>query len=233
MTVRAARLISIIPLAGPDIVMPLPKPLTLIEGRPLLAHTLGSRPWVKSGELTSDAMIFVLKEGDTLPALREFVNTQFPGCRIVVISEVSRGALLSALAGASLIQTLDSPIVVDLVDILYSADFSPSSLFETHPSVDGILPYFESDLPKYSYMEIQGGRVTRTMEKQVISTHASAGTYFFRNLSCLLKAAADSVAQYATHHVNGNLFLCPCFNGLISPTREVLPIPVTNVVSKS
>jgi len=97
----------------------------------------------------------------------------------------------------------------------------------------GIIPYFESEHPKYSYLEIENGVVKRTREKQVISSHASAGTYFFRSLSVFLSAVADSLRHVEDYSVRGNLFLCPSFNGIIAADQTVLPVLVSNVRSLS
>ena len=44
----------------------------------------------------------------------------------------------------------------------------------------GVLISFESDQPKYSYAEVgEDGYVMRTAEKEVISSHALCGAYFF------------------------------------------------------
>lgn len=44
----------------------------------------------------------------------------------------------------------------------------------------GMVVSFESNLPKYSYAEINSkGLVVRTAEKEVISNHALCGAYFF------------------------------------------------------
>ena len=226
--------IGIIPLAGPDIFTPTGvKPLMLIDGVPILLRTLESRTWVKSGELESKNMIFILQDDSRALPLRKFVATHFPESRTVLLSQYSRGALMSALAGVSLILDFLQPIVVDLVDIIYDSNFSPTALFANAISTVGILPYFEASDPKYSYLDIQDGKVMSTVEKQVISTKASAGTYFFKNLTTFLMAASDSVTHPERHQVNQSLFVCPCFNGIISPTHHVIPVPVTNVVPVS
>lgn len=226
--------IGIIPLAGPDIITPNGlKPLLPIDGVPMLLRTLVSRSWVKSGELSSQNMIFVIQEDTRIQPLRDFISTNFPGSRVVALSTLTKGALLSSLAGASLITDYSMPIAVDLVDIIYDAEFSPTALFKNQLDTVGIVPYFEANDPKYSYLEIQDGVVIKTAEKKVISTHASAGTYFFKDLATFLTAASHSVAHAERYQVNNNLFLCPCFNGLVGPDQNVIPLPVTNVIPVS
>ena len=54
----------------------------------------------------------------------------------------------------------------------------------------GMLVSFESNLPKYSYAEVDSsGYVIRTAEKEVISNHALCGAYFFSSAQGFLNAA--------------------------------------------
>jgi hypothetical protein len=104
------------------------------------------------------------------------------------------------------------------------------------PAVGGVLPCFPSDEPRYSYAEIAAdGSVVRTVEKRVISSHASAGTYLFRDAALFLRAAAHSLEYADSLAHKGALFLCPAMNGVIAEGLRVLPVPVGNVrpVSKS
>lgn len=53
-----------------------------------------------------------------------------------------------------------------------------------------MLVSFESDLPKYSYAEIDANNIVRrTAEKEVISNHALCGAYFFSSGKGFLKVA--------------------------------------------
>jgi hypothetical protein len=92
-----------------------------------------------------------------------------------------------------------------------------------------VIPYFESENPKYSYLDIPDLNtqdVRRTKEKEVISTHASSGTYYFRSLSVFLAAAAMSVSQRDDYQVKGALFICPTFNPVIHAGWKVVGLPV-------
>ena len=54
----------------------------------------------------------------------------------------------------------------------------------------GMLVSFESSEPRYSYAEADGNMIVkRTAEKEVISSHALCGAYFFSSAKGFLKAA--------------------------------------------
>ncbi len=224
----------IVPLAGPDFVQPdgHVRPLTMIEGTPLLETALTSRAWWRDGSLRPDGITFVLRDIPEATPVRAFIAERFAGARIATVSELTGGALLSALAGTALAMAPDLPLCVDLVDILYDGPEALLSRFDD-PAVAGVIPWFTSDRPKYSYLEIVDGRVVRTAEKQVISTNASAGTYFFRDTPTFLDAAAWSLRHRETVARNGVLFLCPSFNAPAAQGRTVLPVKVDRVRSFS
>lgn len=204
----------IVPLAGPDFYNERYgyKPLCEIEGKPLLEVALMSRCWYKNGEVTNDKIIFVIRDNQMYDKFEIYLKENFCGSKVVKISDYTKGALLSAMAGASLINDFTEPIVVDLIDILYEGDFSPTKIFESDINIGGILPYFNSCNEKYSYLEIVNGYVTQTVEKKVISNDASAGTYFFKNLNVFLEAVSGSVKFDKIISYNNNLFLCPSYN---------------------
>lgn len=202
----------IVPLAGPDVYGKegFIRPLMPIEGIPLVQKVLQSRPWFNEIQL-----IFVLRENPLLPQLRKALLSLFPVAAFATVSHLCRGALMSAQAATSLITDFERPVIVDLVDILYKADFSPRSFFEKDDHLMGIIPYFISDNPKYSYLELdEEGSLIEAKEKVVISSFASAGTYFFRHVSAFLLAAADTITDHEEQQHQNNLFVCPSFNAL-------------------
>jgi hypothetical protein len=224
-------MISLVPLAGPDFVHPTLgiKPLMLLDGEPLLRRVITSRPWWRSGHLQPSGLIFVLRDVPETAQVIERIDDWFPGAQKVVISSLTGGALMSALAGVSLIKDFNAPLCVDLVDILYDTRELMVDRFEDN-SVSGVVPYFDSQESCYSYFDINTeGLVTRAVEKQVISDHASAGTYFFRDAATYLNAVAFSLGHLEELAVRGVLFVCPAMNYIINAGQKVVPVPVERV----
>ena len=225
----------IVPLAGPDFVHPTLgiKPLMPIDGEPLLRKVITSRPWWRSGNLQPSNLIFVLRDIPETVKFIEDLDDWFPGSRKVIISSLTSGALMSALAGVSLIKDFTAPLCIDLVDILYETEELILDRFQDD-SIGGVVPYFTSDESCYSYFEMNTeGFVTHAVEKQVISSHASAGTYWFRDTATYLNAAAFSLNHISELSVKGILFVCPAMNYIINTGKKVVPIPVDNIQSVS
>lgn len=226
----------IVPLAGPDCWHPSYGIRALVDcqGEPLVKKAITSRCWYQSGELIDSQILFVVREFEQLSVLVNYLKTTFPGSHIITISHMTRGALLTAASAIGLVSDFHQPLVIDLVDILYEANFSPLQLFQADTNLLGILPYFNSNNEKYSYLEIKNNVVVRTAEKKRISEHASAGTYIFRNSHTFLKALSYSLENFTELQYNSYLFVCPSFNALakdgIVKAIEVFP---TNEMSLS
>jgi hypothetical protein len=219
----------VIPLAGPDFVTPQwgVRALYPVDGVPLLEAAVTSRPWWRRGALRPEGLVFAMRDVPEADEVRRFIGDRFAGAQIVGLSDLSGGALLSALAAVALLRDPDAALVVDLVDILFDSEADCAAIF-ADPRVAGALPWFESDDDCYSYLELDGDRVRRAVEKRVISRHASAGTYLFRDAATFLDAAAYSLRNRQALAWRGALFLCPAFNGLIEKDQIVRPIAVSN-----
>src|SRR5262249_32302124 len=150
----------------------------------------------RSGRLRDESLVFVLRR---IPEAEQFapqLAAWFPASRTVWLSDLSQGALLSALAGGALGARPAAPLLIDLAHVPFDAAapaFDPCRALEAQ----GVLPWFESSDPAFSYAEIaaDGVSVLRTAEKKVISRHASAGVYGFADLPTWLEAAAYAIAN--------------------------------------
>ena len=226
-------MLCIVPLAGPDFHDPAygVKPFTRVGGETLIEATLGRRSWLRNGMLQTADIVFVLRDIPQAADAGARLAQIFPGARFVFLSDGTGGALLSALAGASLARD-EGPVIVDLADLAFDMDYEMSGRLAV-PKADGFIPWFHSADPAYSYLRFEGDRIVETAEKQVISRHASAGVYAFASLSRFLRAAAGCLSNPAAYRVKGALFLCPAYNVLIAEGCHIEGGEVGNVQAHS
>lgn len=215
----------VIPLAGPDFDLPDGgvKAAIEIEDRPLLRRALEERIWWRRGQACDRDLVFVLKES---PASRSFAEQRltawYPRARSVFLSDVTSGAALSALAGVALARDAAEPVCIDLVDIEYRSTFDPIAEFAGRSELGAAALTFSSQNAIYSYLRTDGeGRVVEAAEKRVISSRASAGTYFFASAAVYLAALAHNLASPAAVTHRGLFFVCPVLNGVIANGLEV------------
>jgi hypothetical protein len=227
----------VVPLAGPQLTHPVHGliPKYKVDGVPLLRRTIETRHWWRTGRLRARDLIFVLREGRELQEIGAAVGDWFPGCSTVILPHVTRGAVLSALAGTASVTALDEPLIVDLADILYETDKDIEACFAADRCAGAIATYFESDDACYSYLTFgSDGSVVSAVEKKVVSSHASAGTYIFRTAGHFVAAAGRSLVDAREElTVNGALFVCPVLNSVVRQGLRVIAAEAREVRSVS
>ena len=220
----------IVPLAGPDFVSANGKVKSLCEinSEPVLKAALESRPWF--GNVF--CYIFTLYDcNETRLFYSEYLVKWFPGCKAVFIPSFTLGAAFSVLPALSLISDVNTPIIIDLADILYVSRLDLTAKFLANTSLGAIALSFTSSKPEYSYLQCSSdGFVQRAAEKSVISSNASAGTYIFRDVAVYLDALSHSVINKSSQTYNDLFYVCPLFNGVVSRHRQVVLEPVDSVV---
>lgn len=214
----------IVPLAGPDFILldGQVKAEIPYRGTTLLQACLESRPWRALGGDDGAGYVFVLYDTETTRAFADrYLRKHYPASRQVFLSAYTKGAAFSVLAGCSLAQS-DEMLVVDLADILYESQLeSPQALLDEDSSAGAIGLTFKASSPSYSYLREENGLVVEAREKVVISEHASAGTYIFKDVATYLAALAWYQAHPEYLH-NELYFICPMFNGVIANGQKVV-----------
>lgn len=219
----------IVPLAGPDFVADdgRLKALQRIEGRALLRHMLESRPWAR--DVTGYAFV-LFDRPETRAFAGDTLAQWYPGARMIFLSAYSQGAALSALAGLATGQDFLAPLIVDLADIFYRSTLDPAAALAADPGCGGIALSFPSQDPVYSYLRTDAsGRVVEAAEKRVISAHASAGTYVFRDAPTYLRALAHAMEHAESQTCRELFFVCPLMNGVLAQGLSVRLSPVTDI----
>lgn len=212
----------IVPLAGPDFVDSNGqiKALLPYKDQPILRYTLHSRPWAY---IAKTYTFILLDTPKTRLFAEDFLSPWFNNSRFVFISNVSQGAACSTLAGLSILNDFNSPIVVDLADIIYEFKNYPApSLTFSDSFIGAYALTFLSKNPSYSYLKYDAnGNFLYSREKSVVSTIASAGTYVFKNMATFLRAMAYAYDYPDLHTYNNLFYVCPLFNGVHSQQLSV------------
>ena len=79
---------------------------------------------------------------------------------------------------------------------------------------------FNSDSIAHSYVTLDdNGYVTNAAEKEVISNYAVGGLYYYRRGSDFVKYSHQLIEN--NDRVNGEFYICPVFNYLISDGGKI------------
>jgi dTDP-glucose pyrophosphorylase len=141
-----------------------------------------------------------------------------PGCHIVGLHGLTRGATCTVLAAREFIDD-DSPLMIANSDqfVDEKIDIYLNNLEDVR--LDGMLMTMTANDPKWSYVATgEDGLVTQVAEKRVISNEATVGVYNFRHGRDFV-AAADKMILLDLQ-VNGEFYVAPVYNLLIESGRK-------------
>lgn len=158
-----------------------PKPLIDLNCRPLFMHAISS---VAAEGVPMKYSFIVREEHITKYGIDRGIKAALPEADIFSVSKTTRGAVETCLMAESVIADEDGVMVMDCDLEFRSVRFMEiiRSILElpADRAVGGALVSFESDEPRYSYAALgDDGYVSKTAEKEVISSHALCGAYFF------------------------------------------------------
>ena len=158
-----------------------PKPLIELNGQPLFKHAISS---VAADGIAMKYSFIVRQEHIDKYGIDRGIRSFLPEANIFSVMQTTRGAVETCLMAESAIADDDAVIVMDcdlefrsakFIEIIRGILAQPLGQAE-----GGALVSFNTDQPKYSYAEVGAdGLVKRTAEKEVISSHALCGAYFF------------------------------------------------------
>jgi dTDP-glucose pyrophosphorylase len=204
-----------------------PKPLIEVDGKPMFMRALDS-----FSSIDNIQHIFVIRtEHDNTYNLANQIRLQLPDAKIVLLDHDTRGAVETCLIAKDTIDD-NLPIIIADCDIY----FESSSYFDkiTHTdnsNTDAMLLTFQSDDPRYSYVELdKNEKAVRTAEKVVISDHAILGGYFFRT-GALFKDLAETFLSDELPEGIKEYFMSHLFNILLerSGSIEIADIDIMHI----
>lgn len=158
-----------------------PKPLIKLHEKELFLHAISS---VSDAEIPMKYSFIVRQEHIDKYGIDAGIKAVLPEANIFSVLKTTRGAVETCLMAESAIADDDAVIVMDCDLEFRSKRFIQIIKEILSQSIEqangGALVSFESNEPRYSYAAVgEDGLVTRTAEKEVISSHALCGAYFF------------------------------------------------------
>ena len=156
-----------------------PKPLIELRGVPLFKRAISS---VSADDIPMKYSFIVRQEHIDEYHIDEGIRRFLPHANIFSVQHTTRGAVETCLVAESAIDDYDAVIVMDC-DLEFRSrmftDIIRENLSMDNPQ-GGALVSFRSNESRYSYAALdENGYVIRTAEKEVISSHALCGAYFF------------------------------------------------------
>lgn len=151
-----------------------------------------------------------------------------PGCNIIGLHGLTRGAACTVLAARELIND-EFPLMIANSDQFVDENIDCYLSKMDDVGLDGLVMTMTADDPKWSYVAVDADKlVTQVVEKRVISNEATVGVYNFRHGRDFV-AAADKMISLDLR-VNGEFYVAPVYNLLI---ESGLKVGIHNVGSEA
>jgi NDP-sugar pyrophosphorylase family protein len=207
-----------------------PKPLIVVEGKPIVAHVIDMFP----GE---HDFIFICNQ-DHLDhpefKMESILKNYCPSGRIVGIPSHKLGPIFAVQQVKEFIK-LDEPTIVNYCDFTCYWDWSDFKKFVAETKCDGAIPAYKDFHPhtlgstNYAYMKESGGWVQDIQEKQPYTTnrmqeYASSGTYYFATGRLMLEAFQDTVDKNL--NLAGEFYVSLAYKYLLANSKSIAVYPI-------
>ena len=186
----------------------LPKPLIDVHGKPMYQWAANSLPLDQAGKL-----VFIIRQDDFTDQLSDDIAFTYAAYdpEIIALKELTRGQAETVYLAADALDFAEPTLI-------HNADTAFESMTLPDAQSFGGLVTFESapDDARWSFArvdEIDIDKVVEVREKQIISRHASTGTYYFKDTDWLLNAIDNQLTQGLTEQ--GEFYIAPLYNQAI------------------
>jgi len=190
-----------------------PKPLIEVDGKPMIQAVVEN--------INIDARhIFVVQKGHYEKYnLKHLLQLISPGCKIVLVDEMTEGAACTTLLAKKFIDN-DDPLIFANSDQYLDWDSNEFMYSMEGDNIDCGILTFTATHPKWSFARLDDdGFVSEVAEKKTISNVATAGIYYWRRGSDYVKYAERMIKKNI--RVNDEFYVCPVFNEAIQDGKKV------------
>jgi len=207
-----------------------PKPLILVEGKPIIEHVVDMFP----GETD---IIFICNKDHLSDLSFSLQKTLFDICptgRIVAVDAHKLGPV-HAIQKAEHLLDMTQPVVVNYCDFSCYWDWADFREFVTKTNCKGAIPAYKGFHPhslgntNYAYMKESDGRVSDIQEKLPYTNNrmeefASSGTYYFATADLMSKAFKYVVERELS--VNSEFYVSLAYKYLLETSQSTLVYPL-------
>jgi dTDP-glucose pyrophosphorylase len=197
---------------------PLPKMLIEAKGKTLLEWSVDSLPLHLCSRLIFVGQQQHENEFQLSKKIIGVYHDKVKSIHFKFIDNLTRGQSESAYLAKDLVD-LSQPLIIFNIDTQFSSSTLGKNILQK--DIDGVLGAFHSTEPRFSFAALnEEGLVTKTTEKEVISSYALTGLYHFTNPSDFFEAAEYAFANQLT--TKGEYYIAPIYNHLILKGRKLI-----------
>jgi RpiB/LacA/LacB family sugar-phosphate isomerase len=207
----------LLPIAGKaqrflDAGYTMPKPLILANHKHVIDWSL------ESVDYSECNLIFIVRLDHIYNfSIDKILKQKFgDDIQIVVLDKITRGALETCVLAEQYIDN-DIPLLIYTPDVYFEPQFKPNTIPNDS---EGFLLTFLANSADHSYSQCDiNGKVSRVVEKEVISEHANVGLYYFNSGKEFLKYGKEVIEENML--VKNEFYIAPMYNLMIRDGKYV------------
>lgn len=198
-----------------------PKPLIDVHGKTMIELV------VRNLNIEAHFTYIVKAEHYNTYNLKSMLEILTPGCDIIKVDKLTEGAACTILLAKSLIDN-DKPLLIANSDQFIEWDSSHFMYSVQNGNIDGSILVFENTHPKWSYAKIdEDNYIQEIREKEVISTNATVGIYYWRQGKNFVKYAEQMIRKNI--RVNNEFYVAPVYNEAIQDAKKIRPYKINKM----
>jgi len=181
----------------------------------MIEHVLGSFENVEANFILVLQEKFLTEQKKQLEKLKSRYRLDF-----VTVPKLTMGAAITALAAHKKVDSNKDIIFADSDNIFNKDDISNFITYARENELSGALLTISSNNPCYSYAKVdENNYLVETKEKEVISSHAITGVYYFKSLEQFRDSVIDLVVE--SDLSKGEFYMSNVYNHLKKLTSKI------------
>jgi len=190
-----------------------PKPLIEVQGKPMIQKV------VENLNIEANYIFLVQKEHYEKYHLQYLLQLIAPGCKIVLVDGLTKGAACTTLLAKEYIDN-DNPLMIANSDQILDWNANEVMYAFSADKIDGGIVTFEASHPKWSFASLdEDGFVSQVAEKLVISNLATVGVYYWKHGADYVKYVEQMISKDIM--TNGEFYVAPVFNEAIADGKKI------------
>ncbi len=182
-----------------------PKPFIDVNGKMMIERVLDNLK-VKDAKYT---LIVREEHLDSEARSFQYLKDNY-NCEILTVNKLTEGAACTILLACRIINN-NTPLLLANSDQIVEMDVNDYINDSIKRKLDGSILTFFSNHAKWSYVKIDSeGYLLELREKEVVSSHATVGLYYFRQGRDFVNSAIEMIAN--NDRVKNEFYTAPSYN---------------------
>lgn len=191
----------------------LPKPFIDVNGRMMIERVLDNLKYQNGRLILIAQNQHMQKYSKFFDILRKRYDVEILG-----IDNPTDGAACTCLRAHNFINDM-TPLLIANSDQIIESDISHFIKDCLDQNLDGSIMTFPSDDPKWSYVKLENGLVSKVAEKEVISNNATVGIYLYSQGKFFVDACLSMISN--AEKSKGEYYIAPTYNYLIASDKKI------------